>query len=345
MALYHKHFPMALEIVHEYLYWLQLLPWYRCSMSFSTFLLKLDIQVVSNVLHMGRVDFRLVRCEWESLNPGLFLVVHGLKESAGLFFTLCSCKPWRRALKSSTPKPDIKFILKVKMAPTLENAKQCAPNHNFQQREVLFLPITDCSLGGKLLLGPKIFFNAQLNWCHWTELQPRCLQLCTIIYFTPERCFAWFLVLFPELWRWGRRRNPYPTFWCIDDFSFTLKETLAVGLSLLTSLGLRIYFDPEVLASIFLWGLLFKMSLQYGNSPTRKEQLVELKTQLMYQLWAKWNFVQDSSGPIPKAIGMTSRSCHYVKFWLVLKTWTRHTCCGSEDKLNWARPKKIAKHS
>lgn len=35
-------------------------------------------------------------------------------------------------------------------------------------------------------------------------------------------------------------------------------------------LGLRLYFDPEVLASRFLWGLLFKISQQHEIVQPRK---------------------------------------------------------------------------
>lgn len=143
------------------------------------------------------------------------------------------------------------------------------------------------------------------------ESQLLCLQLCAVICFTPKCCFASGLVLFPELWRWGRKREPFPAFQCVDDFfSFILKGSLAVGLSLSTSLGLRLYFDPEVLTSNSLWGLLFKMSKQYRNRLVRREPLIKFKTQLKCQLWTKFHFVQGPSGPIPKAVGMTSRSCY-----------------------------------
>lgn len=128
-------------------------------------------------------------------------------------------------------------------------------------------------------------------------------------------------------------------------FFFHLKESLAVGLTLLTSLGLRFYFDLEASASYSLWSLLFKMPKQYRKSLIRKKQLVKLETQLMCYLWTRWNLVQGSSGPIPKAMGMTSRSHHCVILWSVLKTWARYTFCGLEDKFNWRKPRQCEVHS
>lgn len=59
------------------------------------------------------------------------------------------------------------------------------------------------SIWPKTTVGTWDIFNTQLNWCNWIELQLLCLQLWTIICFTPECCFPSFLVLSPELWRWG----------------------------------------------------------------------------------------------------------------------------------------------